>query len=64
MSLELNYNLRHLVARRLSAFLTLGGIALVVSVYMASLMLSEGLKRTLGGTGLTNNIIIILTHVG
>lgn len=61
MSLELNYNLRHLVARRLSAFLTLGGIALVVSVYMASLMLSEGLKRTLGGTGLTNNIIITRT---
>jgi ABC-type antimicrobial peptide transport system permease subunit len=61
MSLELNYNFRHLLARRLSAFLTLGGIALVVSVYMASLMLSEGLKATLGGTGLVENVMITRT---
>jgi putative ABC transport system permease protein len=61
MALELNYNLRHLLARRLSAFLTLGGIALVVSVYMASLMVAEGLKATLGATGISENIIITRT---
>lgn len=39
--------------------LTVGGIALVVFVFAAVLMLSEGVKQTLVGTGSDDNVIIL-----
>lgn len=59
MSLALAYNLRHLIARRLTVGLTLGGIALVVFVYTATMMLSAGLRETLSATGRFDNVIVI-----
>jgi len=59
MSLSIAYNFRHLKNRKLSNVLTIVGIALVISVYTASLMLAEGLKQTLSTTGAIDNVIVI-----
>ena len=59
MSLELSYNLRHLYTRKTTSLLTLAGVALVVLVYAATLMLAEGLRQTLAATGLPQNAIVI-----
>lgn len=59
MSLSLVYNLRHLQARRTTSLLTIGGIALVLFVYVSSLMLAEGLRTTLSSTGSEHNAIVI-----
>ena len=59
MGLELSYNLRHLATKRVSTLLTLGGISLVVFVFVATLMLAAGLENTLGSTGSFKNVIVI-----
>ncbi|MCK9376480.1 MAG: hypothetical protein M0P73_10035 [Syntrophobacterales bacterium] len=51
MPIPLSYSYRNLLARRLTTFLTALGMALVVFVFAAVLMLSEGLRRTLAATG-------------
>lgn len=61
MSLALNYNLRHILRKRTSLLLTMGGIALVVFVAVATLMLSAGLERTLASTGSARNVIALRT---
>ena len=61
MSLEFAYNARHLAAKRVSTLLTVGGISLVVFVFVATLMLATGLEKTLGGTGSNRNVIVIRT---
>lgn len=61
MGLEVAYNLRHLLARPLTTILTIGGIALVVFVFTATLMLSAGIRKTLGSTGSDQNVIVIRT---
>jgi putative ABC transport system permease protein len=53
------YILRNLWARKLTTLLTAGGMALVVFVFAAVLMLSEGLKATLVDTGSRDNVVII-----
>ena len=45
--------------RRLTTVLTLGGIALVVFVFAAVLMLAHGLERTLVDTGSDDNVIVL-----
>lgn len=59
MKLPLSYSFRNLWTRRLTTTLTLLGVALVVFVFVASLMLAEGLRQTLVATGVDANAIII-----
>jgi ABC-type antimicrobial peptide transport system permease subunit len=59
MKIPFSYSFRNLWTRRLTTTLTLLGVALVVFVFVASLMLSEGLRQTLVSTGVDNNAIII-----
>lgn len=53
------YSLRNLAARRGTTLLTAGGMALVVFVFAAVLMLAEGLERTLVDTGSPDNAIAL-----
>lgn len=57
MQIPLAYSLRNLWTRRLTTVLTAGGMALVVFVYAAVLMLDEGLRKTLVDTGSDENEI-------
>jgi ABC-type antimicrobial peptide transport system permease subunit len=59
MIIPLNYSFRNLWTRRLTTFLTAGGIALVIFVFSAVLMLANGLEKTLVGTGSDKNAIIV-----
>ena len=59
MAIPFSYSLRNLWTRRLTTFLTAGGMALVVFVFAAILMLAEGLEKTLVETGSHDNIVII-----
>jgi putative ABC transport system permease protein len=59
MELWLFYSLRNLLTRRLNTFLTASGMALVVFVFAAIVMLAEGLERTLVDTGSFENAIVI-----
>jgi putative ABC transport system permease protein len=53
------YSLRNLWARRLTTILTAGGMALVVFVFAAILMLAAGLRQTLVETGSPDNVVVI-----
>ena len=59
MKIPITYNIRNLWTRRLTMSLTVGGIALVVFVFAAVLMLSEGVTQTLVSTGSDDNVIIV-----
>lgn len=59
MPLLLAYSLRNLRVRKLTTALTAGGMALVVFVYTAVLMLDSGLKQTLVATGGASNVILV-----
>ena len=59
MALPLTYIARNLWVRRLTTVLTAGGMALVVFVFSAVLMLDAGLKSALGGTGAADNLLFI-----
>lgn len=64
MRIPLTYSLRNLWTRRLTTALTAGGMALVVFVYAAVLMLDEGLKKTLVDTGEFDNVVVIRKGAG
>jgi len=59
MKIPFSYNLKNLWTRRLTTSLTIGGMALVVFVFSAVLMLAEGLKKTLVATGSPDNVVVI-----
>jgi len=59
MVIPLSYVARNLWVRKLTTALTAGGMALVVFVFSAVLMLDAGLKNALGGTGSTDNALFI-----
>ena len=59
MPIPLSYSYRNLMARRLTSFLTAGGMALVVFVFAAALMLTEGLRQTLVATGSYDNAVVL-----
>ena len=61
MPVPFAYSLRNLWTRRLTTVLTAAGMALVVFVFSATLMLGEGLNRTLVATGSYDNVIITRT---
>lgn len=59
MKIPFSYSLRNLSTRRLTTFLTASGMALVVFVFAAILMLAEGLQKTLVETGSYDNVVVI-----
>jgi ABC-type antimicrobial peptide transport system permease subunit len=59
MSIPYFYSFRNLWTRRLTTVLTASGMALVVFVFAATLMLAEGLRRTLVETGSHDNVVVI-----
>jgi ABC-type antimicrobial peptide transport system permease subunit len=59
MRLPLRYVARNLWVRRLTTVLTAGGMALVVFVFAAVLMLAAGLRATLVASGSADNAIFI-----
>ena len=59
MKIPLSYVARNLWVRKLTTALTAGGMALVVFVFAAVLMLDAGLKTTLVSTGSADNVVVI-----
>jgi len=59
MAVPLSYVARNLWVRRLTTVLTAGGMALVVFVFAAVLMLAAGLRATLVASGSAENAIFI-----
>lgn len=57
--IPIGYSLRNLWMRRLTTALTVAGMALVVFVFAATLMLVEGLQQTLVDTGSPENVVLI-----
>ena len=59
MDIFLSYSLRNLWARRMTTFFTAAGMALVVFVFAAVLMLDAGLKKAIVSTGSDDNVVVI-----
>ncbi|AJE02954.1 ABC transporter permease [Geobacter pickeringii] len=59
MGIPYSYSFRNLWTRRLTTVLTAAGMALVVFVFAATLMLAEGLRKTLVETGSYDNVVVI-----
>lgn len=64
MKIPFSYSFRNLLTRRLTTFLTASGMALVVFVFAAVLMLAEGLQKTLVDTGAYDNVVAIRKAAG
>ena len=64
MKIPLSYSFRNLWTRRLTTVLTASGMALVVFVFAAILMLAEGLRKTLVETGSHDNVVVIRKSSG
>jgi len=59
MKIPFSYIFRNLWTRKLTTLLTAGGMALVVFVFAAVLMLNAGLRETMVGTGRIDNAVFI-----
>ena len=59
MKIPFMYSVRNLWSRKLTTVLTTSGMALVVFVFAAILMLAEGLQKTLVETGSYDNVVVI-----
>ena len=59
MKIPFSYSFRNLWTRRLTTILTASGMALVVFVFAAILMLAAGLQKTLVETGSGDNVIVL-----
>ncbi len=59
MAIPFSYSFRNLWTRRLTTVLTASGMALVVFVFAATLMLATGLRQTLVQTGSLDNVVVI-----
>jgi putative ABC transport system permease protein len=55
----IRYNVRSLLVRKVTTFATAGGIALVVFVFAAALMLGEGVRKVMVASGQPENVIIL-----
>lgn len=58
MQIPLKYILRSSISRRLTTAITILGIALVVFVFTAVLMMANGVQKTLRSTGSDDNLLI------
>lgn len=59
MTIPLRYILRSFAARRLTTSMTVLGIALVVFVFSAVLMMAYGVQQTLRATGSDENLLVL-----
>jgi putative ABC transport system permease protein len=59
VGIPFSYSFRNLWTRRLTTVLTASGMALVVFVFAAILMLAEGLRKTLVETGSYDNVVVV-----
>ena len=59
MNIPFKYTVRNLLTRRLTTGLTVIGIALVVFVFTAVLMMAEGVRKTLIATGSDENVMVL-----
>ncbi len=59
MALPISYNLRNLRVRWQVTLLAVGGIALVVAVFIILISMSEGFQSALRATGSTENAILV-----
>ncbi|GFO64511.1 ABC transporter permease [Geomonas paludis] len=59
MGIPYSYSFRNLWTRRLTTVLTASGMGLVVFVFAATLMLTEGLEKTLVETGSSDNVVLL-----
>jgi len=57
--IPLRYNVRSLAVRKATTIATAGGVGLVVFVLASSLMLSAGIRKTLGTAGRPENAIVL-----
>jgi putative ABC transport system permease protein len=57
--IPIRYNVRSLAVRKATTLATALGIALVVFVLASSLMLSAGIRKTLGSSGRVDNAIVL-----
>jgi len=64
MPMIISYSVRNVFKRRLTSILTIAGVALVVFVFCAVMMLSHGLEATLAETGHSDNAIIVRRSSG
>jgi len=59
MPIPISYSFRNLWTRRMTTVLTAAGMAMVVFVFAATLMLADGLQKTLVETGSPDNVVVI-----
>jgi ABC-type lipoprotein release transport system permease subunit len=59
MAVPLSYSMRNLWKRRLTTIFTVSGMALVVFVFAAVLMMAAGLQKTLVETGSDDNVVVV-----
>ena len=59
MAVPFSYSIRNLWKRRLTTVLTVSGLALVVFVFAAVLMMAAGLQKTLVDTGSADNVVVV-----
>jgi ABC-type antimicrobial peptide transport system permease subunit len=59
MKIPFKYTFRNFKARKLTAIITISGIAMVVFVFAAALMMAYGVEKTLVSTGSAENIKIL-----
>ncbi len=58
MKIPIKYTFRNFVSRRLTTGITVVGVALVVFVFSAVLMMAYGVKKTLVKTGSDDNVLV------
>jgi putative ABC transport system permease protein len=59
MGLILKYNLRSMMVRKATAFMTAMGIAMVVAVFVMTLAIAQGFRSTLVASGSPGNAIVM-----
>jgi len=59
MAIPFSYGFRNLLTRKFTTILTAGGMALVTFVFVAILMLAQGLEQTLVDTGSPENAVVL-----
>lgn len=59
MKVPFKYMIKNFRTRRLSTLITLAGIALVIFVFTAVLMMANGVKKTLAATGSPDNVVVV-----
>lgn len=59
MAIPFKYSIRSFASRKLTTFITITGVALVVFVFAAVLMMANGIEQTLVSTGSPDNVIVV-----